>query len=252
MIPFLLVADQNYWHALRVQVSNLRNIFLDPKIYVVHELEDNQLSCLGAITPIPFNPAPWEDVIAKKGHVTRTSFGKFQCEDIKEDSFMYLDTDCIANREFSVPNTQTLSLDVRRTPLRPEQRYFAAKQAILSAAGDEPLMVDNVPHMDLYLDGAFVANTAWVCNTLQPALIYASKILPETKPRWLEMGYFNLAVRLLGGVNEWNLDQRLIGMDIESSDADLLHFVGREKPWLVNKDTYSHQVWHKYANSINV
>jgi len=112
-------------------------------------------------------------------------------------------------------------------------------------------LIENGDKLKIFSDGAFFANKKWLIETLRPLIIKSSQNMPQAEKHWYGLGFFNAAIDILKRpVKKWDLIQVLVGIDDLNNlqNANLIHFVGKEKPW-VNKEIDLYDLWGDYYSS---
>jgi lipopolysaccharide biosynthesis glycosyltransferase len=248
---FLVVGDDNYIKGMVAQINSIYRHFQNPRIYLVHNLNQPHLSHLQPhiYSAKKFNKSDWNKFEDFKGHVTKTNFGKFQTGHISESLIFYLDSDAIIVKQFDFEHSSILSLDTRTVKIRQSDKYYEAKKAIKEARQKIGVDKDLENEITLYTDGGYFANPKWIDQNLKPAILKASEILKPTNPRWYGMGYLQIALALLNNPGQpWTLNQYLVSMDQPNliKQAHILHFLGKDKPWNPSCTALETQIWQQY------
>jgi len=245
---FFLVSDENYFHGLLAQINSILQYFKDAKIYLIHDLPDKKLKI---IEPFVYKAEKlslelFEHLPDRKGHITKINFAKFFPDFIEEEHFMYLDTDVVVLREFEFEKPDTFVCDVRTLDLTLDNEYVESAKLMQKYILEKNGFIEKGDKIKLFLDGAFFANKKWVIEVLRPKIIKCSSELPQAKKRWFGLGFFNAVVGLLQRpIKKWGLTQILTLFDNENALGDLMHFVGKKKPWQLEENKFE-KIWKKY------
>lgn len=249
---FLLVSDNNYFDGLLAQINSIYRHFKDFKIYLIHQLSGKNLSI---IKPFIYKEEKYEDKFFShlennKGHITKINFAKFCPDFIEENTFFYMDTDVIIVKEFSWESPETINCESRMIDLDKEEKYKDSIKLMQRYILDREGVIEKGAKLKIFSDGAFFANKKWLIEVLRPLIIKSSKNMPQAEKHWYGLGFFNAALGILKRpAKEWGIKQFLTMFDNQSKleDIQLIHFVGKEKPWL-KKDVPFYNIWHYYYN----
>ena len=247
---FFLVSDENYFHGLLAQINSILKFFKNARIYLIHDLSTERLKIIEPfiykakkISLETFGYLP-----KKKGHITKINFAKFFPDFIEEDHFFYLDTDIIVLKEFEWKKPDTFLCDVRTMNLASKNEYVESAKLMQKYVFENEGVIEKGDEIKLYLDGAFFANKKWVVEVLRPKIMACSHEMPQAKKRWFGLGFFNAAINLLKRpIKKWHLTQVLTLFDNENVSGDLMHFVGKKKPWQIQGGK-NEKLWKDYYN----
>jgi len=252
---FLLVSDDNYMKGLIAQINSIQKNFNKYKIYILHSLSQENLNFIRKeiYKEKKFDDFLFKHINDKKGHITKLNFGKFMPDFIEEDNFFYMDTDVIILKNFEWEFPKTISCASRIIDTKNEEKYGESIKLMQEFVIKNKGIIEKDNNIKIFLDGSFFANKEWFIKELRPQIIEASNKMPQGVKHWYGLGFFNAALDILKRpVEEWKLKQILTTFDksYNLGNYHLIHFLGKEKPWLTSKTDFS-EVWKEnYLNGI--
>ena len=249
---FLLVSDNNYFEGLIAQINSIHRNFKNFKIYLIHNLSDKNLNSIkkSVYKEQKFKDDLFGHLESKKGHITKINFGKFTPDFVEEAHFFYMDTDVIITKEFDWEFPATMSCEFRVINIKNEEKYSESIELMRKFILKNKGQIEDGEKITIFLDGSFFANRDWLIKTLRPLIIKASKEMPQAEKHWYGLGFFNAAIGLLNQpVQKWKIKQFLTMFDGRGlGGANLVHFVGKQKPWLTEEVAFYH-LWKEYYSN---
>jgi len=266
-LSYLLVSDDNYFPGLVAQINSILRHSPGSRIYLVHNLSPLNFSKIKSFIYKSefFDEKPWSHLPSQSRHITKISLGRFQADFIEETHFFYMDSDIIMQKEFALKEPDTIAIEFKTQPVRPEidhiDRFELMRKFIFDNGGETEKEGD----FTLFADAIFYVNKKWLLESLKPKIVEVSKKYVEQNilQRWFDMQYFHTAICILGKnkVEELPIKNAWMGLPFDEKqypdffrfekieDCELLHFCSAKKPWIREgfvKNREAEKIWFNY------
>lgn len=268
----LVTCDDNYIKGLIALMNSIIRNIPGAKIYLVHDLSLKNFNHIKdyIYKSERFNTSFWKHLPLKREHVTIINQGKYQVDFLEESHLFYVDCDAIINKPFEWETPSTMTCDIRKWNLVPNEQFSTQLKLIRCFILKEGGYIEKGGKVNLYYEGGFFANKCWIINVFRPEIIKCSMKFQDIQT-WYGLNYFNAAIGILKRpVKLWKLKQifsfveflkktdpehirkimpNLLKENKNTEEYDLIHFLLDKKPWQYKRGSYPYpggDIWWNY------